>query len=349
MAQTANQRLFDMLVRHSVGLERLKAGLIKELLVLLEEVEVDLIRQLRELNPRSFRAVHLRQILADTRGRRIAAYTRLKELLIDELDELAKYEGTFLVEGFKRATPLAAVISLPSNETLIAAARTHMRGDLLGGWLKDASESSIRRVTRAVRIGIAEGESIPQILTRTGAESRRDIIEMTAIIRTSVSHVTTQAREEVYKANRKYIKQLMWRSVLDNRTTAICMSRDGETYPIDDGPRPPAHINCRSIMVPITRTWDELAPSARDALGDLPPAQRSALGGPVPTDMNYGEWIRTQPIAIQEDALGKTRAALFRSGRIELNAFIDPTGRFYTLDELRRKERFKALFEDLDL
>ena len=52
---------------------------------------------------------------------------------------------------------------------------------------------------------------------------------------------------------------------------------------------------------------------------------------------SYNEWLRAQPAAFQDEALGATRGRLFREGRLDIQKFTDPLGRPLTLAELARK------------
>jgi hypothetical protein len=51
--------------------------------------------------------------------------------------------------------------------------------------------------------------------------------------------------------------------------------------------------------------------------------------------MTYGEWLTEQPAKVQDDALGVTKARMFRAGEVELSDLVHPrTGRPVTLAEL---------------
>ena len=68
-----------------------------------------------------------------------------------------------------------------------------------------------------------------------------------------MTHAGALATQEIAK---KYgAKRVLWVSVLDARTSDICINLDGSIFAIDEGPRPPAHFNCRSIVVPLF--WDD--------------------------------------------------------------------------------------------
>lgn len=52
---------------------------------------------------------------------------------------------------------------------------------------------------------------------------------------------------------------------------------------------------------------------------------RAELGAPD-HDRSYADWLKTQPEAVQNAALGKARAEAWRAGRIEIDRFIAPPG-----------------------
>jgi len=86
-------------------------------------------------------------------------------------------------------------------------------------------------------------------------------------IRTSSSQFFNNARMSTFQDPdiRGYIVAYQYSAVLDSRTTFFCQQHHGEVIAADD-PRlvnitPPAHFNCRSILVPITRDEEALSPN----------------------------------------------------------------------------------------
>jgi hypothetical protein len=63
------------------------------------------------------------------------------------------------------------------------------------------------------------------------------------------------------------------------------------------------------------------------------------MDGPIDGGTNYYQWLKTQPSAFQDAALGKTRARLFRDGGLTAERFaalqLDRRFEPLTLDELR--------------
>jgi len=183
----------------------------------------------------------------------------------------------------------------------------------------------VRRVRGTVGNRFADG-----VLNATRHDAAR-------VVRTAVTHVTTQARQAAFEANSELIAFVRWLSVLDSRTSQICAGLDGQTWPVDRGPRPPAHPNCRSDVVVGLRPVENI-PGVD--FTKLPPATRASMGGEVPAVQKLGEWLRGQPIATQESILGKAKAALFRRGVVPIKRFVDvPTLRPLKLRELERIEK----------
>lgn len=143
-----------------------------------------------------------------------------------------------------------------------------------------------------------------------------------ALVRTIGTHVTTVTREASFAALGAPFVQ--WVSTLDLRTTAICIELDGDVYPIGVGPRPPAHPQCRSTIVP---WWSADAPEFG--------GKRASKDGPVPSTMNAKEWFLTLPFAEQAQLVGQTRAVAIRSGMLEWQQLFGSDLRLLRLSDLR--------------
>src|SRR5690606_23530986 len=112
----------------------------------------------------------------------------------------------------------------------------------------------------------------------------------------------------------------LWVSVLDSATTPLCRSQSnarrslgGEWSTGYRGPDPPAHFNCRSVLVPM-------------------------LSSEIPDILNYEEWLATLPVAEQIEILGPSRHKLWSAGRLTLDRFVNDFGKSYTLDQLRERD-----------
>jgi len=254
-------------------------------------------------------------------------YAQVSGSTRDELRGLTQDELTFDASALDRGAQAArinAAINVPTIEQAYAAVEARpFQGKLLRDWLAEVEEGAARRVRDAIRIGFVEGESVSAIKKRV-----RDILPISrrgaeAMVRTAINHTAQATRAQVFAANADIIAGEMWNAVLDQRTSAICRGRDGKVYALGKGPRPPGHINCRSYMTAVLN------------------------GFPPPARTDYGDWLKRQPVARQEEILGVTKARLFRDGGLSLDRFTDAKGREYTLDQLRA--RHPQAFEDAGL
>lgn len=91
--------------------------------------------------------------------------------------------------------------------------------------------------------------------------------------------------------------------------------------------------NCRSVTIPITRSWQELGIN----LAEAPPGTRASMTGQVPATQTYKQWLATAPASIQRNVLGRTRYEMWKEGAINIDSFWTKDGRRLTLSQLKRK------------
>ena len=156
------------------------------------------------------------------------------------------------------------------------------------------------------------------------------------IARTVQTAVSAEIRETTFDENDDVVKGYEWVSVLDTRTSDICKALDGVKYDLDDPKRrkPPAHPNCRSTITPVLKSWKELGLDF-DELEDS--TRRDMNGKAVSSELNYGEWLKTQPASVQDEALGKAKADLFRKNDLDMKDFVNRIGEPLTVEQVKEK------------
>jgi SPP1 gp7 family putative phage head morphogenesis protein len=381
---TANEILQDGALRHAIDVQRYTRGEARRILSLLEASDAELIRTLeRRLGalpvPVDFRSARLLSLRADIRRARTAVMARLQGTLTQDLQGFASVEATDAKQLLEFAVPIEYQFASVSLEQLRSVVTEQpFQGRNLGDWWRRLQTADQDRVMDQIQLGYSQGESVPNIMRRirgTRAAGYRDGVLGTTrrnaetVVRTAVNHVSNAARDAVWDANADVIDSLRWLSTLDGRTTLICMRRDGHLAPVGDKPlppdvvpltppgaRPPAHPNCRSVMVPFI--------SETALLGDRPfvrttqrrgarevdfrrmareqgrsvSAVRRDWGreniGTIPKTTNYEEFLRRQPAAFQDRVLGDTKGALFRRGGLKIDKFVDARGTEFTLEQL---------------
>ena len=339
---TTNEEIRDRAIAHQVYLLRYQAQIVRKVTEILQEVETDIKAQLAEINTES-RTQELEAQLTGIQALIEASWASVTRELATELPALAEYEASHQDAVLQESSPVRLDTILPAPETLIAAVESKpFEGKLLSEWIDRLQEDSFIRIRDAVRMGVVEGQTYDQITKRvvgTKALKYSDGVlainyrQAQALVATAVSHTTNEARQTFYVRNEDLIKGVQWISTLDARTTPVCQSRDGKIYPVDSGPRPPAHIRCRSTTAPVLKSWKELGLKERD----IPPGTRASMDGQVPEAETYQTWLKKKSPAFQDDVLGPTRGKLFREG-MALDRFVDQSGKEYTLKQLKSKD-----------
>lgn len=252
---TANENLLDQTVAHQVGLQRLSNATVRKIIALINRTEAELVEKMKRYDTdTSFTVRRLEKLLEALRNINEEAYATVRDELSAELKGLAAYEGVFQSTLLATTIPVQLDIVTPTAAQLYAAVNSRpFQGKLLKEWVADLETAAQVRLRGAIRMGFTEGETIDQMIRRvrgTKALQFKDgIMDITrrgaeALVRTAVNHTANTARNEVFNQNNNVIKGVQWVATLDGRTTVLCASRDGTIYPIDSGPRPPAHINC---------------------------------------------------------------------------------------------------------
>jgi SPP1 gp7 family putative phage head morphogenesis protein len=235
----------------------------------------------------------LNKILAETKAFVSDAYKKAGGSLKSKLGQVAENEAKWQ----KSLIPVSIVIiKLPPIGMLRdLPAKVPVQGAFVNDWMDNMGRKTAFEINRGIKMGVVSGEGIDAItrrLTGTKANNYKDGIVPTAkrhvqtIVRTSINELSAVAREETFKANEDVISGVMMVATLDDRTTEICQEQDGKVYPVDEGPRPPFHFNCRTTVVPVLKSWKELG----IALKDVPETTRASMDGQVPATMTYKEW-----------------------------------------------------------
>lgn len=337
---SSNWYLVNSAIRHQVLVQRRGGGLYNEVKPILVDLHDSIVARL-SASPTDYQTARLQVLLYDIDGMISAATTKIGGHMKPETVNMAAYEVEAYHRMLSTANPNVDFV-LPSIDQIASAAETVAAVTLVSGQtvktmtiddILAAFNSGLKKQVRSViNAGVIEGATTDQIVSRismiAGGKARRDI-QATAI--TVINAMADYSRQQVTAANTDLIAEERWVSTLDGRTSPICRSRDGNKYPADSGPRPPAHYRCRSVRVPVLNDSVNL-PNLDSG------ATRSAQDGPVSSQTTYNSWLKKQSAEFQDEVLGPTRGALFRRGGLNMDSFVDTTGRTYTLDELRNLE-----------
>jgi hypothetical protein len=353
-----NEALQDKAIDRAIDLQRYQRGIVLRLIAILNRTDARLTAQLSEalmqLERDSFTVERLDALLTSVRSLNAQAYAAVFAELEPQMRTLAEVESGYQAGLFKATLPSVVQLQFPvagvSIEQVYAAAVSRpFQGRLLAGWAANVEASRMVLIRNAVRQGYVEGRTTAEIIqTIRGSRALnyadglldRARRELATVVQTALSHTAQTARQAFYDANASVIKALKWTSTLDSRTSEGCIVRDGLLYdpethkPIDSkvpwlGGPGALHFNCRSVSTPVTKSWRELGID----MAEMPAGTRASMDGQVPADLSYGDWLKRQSAARQDEILGPVRGKLLRSGT-PLDKFSDDKGRWLTLPQL---------------
>ena len=344
---SANEEIFDREVGHQINVLGFSSSVVRKVIALLNRADPDLMEKVRRATERlpraQFTVERLDQLLTEVRTVNSQTYAEASRIIDAELSGLSGAEIDFQAGTLAATVPVQPVV-LSAEQVYAAAMARPFQGKLLREWMSELEEDKAALIRNAVRMGYIEGETTEQIVRRIrGTRSQKYAdgwLEITrrnaqAIVRTAVQHTSSFAAQRMYEENSDIIKALRYTSVLDARTTAICRARSGKVFPLGASrPAIPAHINCRSRYVPITKSFREMGLD----VDEFAPGTQASLDGQVPEELSYQDWLKKQSKDRQEEILGVAKAKLFRDGGLTLDRFVDRQGREYTLDELRQRD-----------
>ena len=211
------------------------------------------------------------------------------------------------------------------------------------------TKNKSREIQLAIGDGILLGETTPQITKRVGELAvGRPKHQVNALVRTLINHAASMARSAVANQNSELLSGEEWVATLDSRTTLICAGRDGRIYPVGKGPQTPAHWGCRSLRIPVLKPEFDVQDDKATR------AQKGEKKGQVSSKTKFDGWLRGQSAEFQDEYFsqfpdGAEKAALFRRGKLPIQAFRDETGRDFTLEQLRGLEPLAFDKANLDM
>lgn len=321
-----NQRLYEREVRHQVGLRRLSSATLRKINSLLIRLDDDLEERIRRLsldpNRKAASEAQIQRLLASWAAKRQEVVDALEAVVGSDMEVLGLYERDFNTAGLRSAAA-GVGFNVATDASVIAAVNSQpFQGRFLREWIEGLDATIAALVRDQLRIGYLEGEGIPALVKRIrGTRSRGyqdGILEVsrrsaTRIVRTAMTHTANAASQITYEAASESVQGVRYTAILDGRTSLVCAGLDGKVFPIDSGPRPPQHPNCRSTTAAVIK------------------------GAPSFSRETYQAWLKRQPRDVQDEVLGPSRAKLFREG-VAVERFTDRKGEAWDLDELKTRE-----------
>lgn len=273
--------VFDALVRHQLLVEGLKANRANRVDAMMRKINEDVRRvlglwaydELGSMNKTKLQLLvrTLREAMRTNLDPYVAEMVRWFEFYMKEEEETFTTiynefeevsEGGPILWPIIWGTPIAAngvrsLLFLQTNANVATVKVEQLANKAyVNNWTKS---ELLRAIVGTPSLNNKDGE-----LSKIAQATR-------AVSNTITQHIASQTNAHI--AERTF-SEYEWVSILDERTTSICRGRDGKRWRYGFGPLPPAHVNCRSDIMPVV------------------------AGQPVPPQ-TLGEWLRTQPARVR--------------------------------------------------
>lgn len=350
MLTAADLQIADSILAHQLDLFRLEAHTRAQALELLDRLGSELEARLRQSDLTAYSREATTRLLAQTTEVIDRYYTALQTHSEATLSGMAQVQSNVIKQAIDASLLVNLDASVPTTAYLNRLLSTTLiEGAQSGAWWAKQSADTAFKFSAAVRQGMAAGETNAAILTRiVGTKAAPGILDIAksnarTLIHASIQSVANAARRDTFQQNRDIIKGIRQVSTFDSHTTEICIAYNGCEWDLDYEPingtllpyngGVPRHWGCRSVEVPITKTFRELGLN----IPEVAPGQRASAQGPVAANMTMDAFLKRQGKAAVEEQLGVGRAEMWRSGKITLRQLVDLRGNPLTLKALQRK------------
>lgn len=160
-------------------------------------------------------------------------------------------------DGVKTVIDIASGVDLSFARNKAFAIAGVMRDDILN----DAKQVILNGIKRHDEIGtVKDLKDIFNKYIQQGVAVDGDLIKtsrLNTIVRTNVSEAVNEGRASMMTDPdvEGFVQFWQYTAIIDDRTTDYCDCMDQKIFRIEDLPmlKPPAHFNCRSFSVPITK------------------------------------------------------------------------------------------------
>lgn len=345
--QSVNERIHDLTILHAVQIERLKNAEQQKVATFVQD---DLLpAMIKKLDKRMARieergldigpatTARLRRMIVELQTMLEQWTTGFSKDLFDRIAKIAVFEGQWAIAVMSENVgqlPLTLETDVPAADQMaMLIDRRPVDGVLIQSMVGRLTETAKFNLDRAIRIGIAGGETNGQIAARVREATNFSRDSAMGLTRTAVQHAAQIGRDAMYEANADIIKGIQWVATLDTRTCKRCGPIDGKVYQLNQGPRPPLHINCRCTTVPVLKSWRQIGLK----VNDVPEATRASMNGQVPESLKFADWVKRLSPAEQDEVLGRSRGDLLRKGGLQVGDFVNRQNEVITLDDLRRR------------
>jgi hypothetical protein len=349
---TPTERLFDEILSDALDVLRLSAAERAKVVRRLKQMERKLIAKLAEEDIEKVTLANVKKVLRKT-AKIIKEHYALIQAELD-LPTLAAGIAEITSHSIQLVLgPVAEKLPIPRYYASVAS-NVLIEGAPSSEWWQAQEADTRFKFANQVRAGLVAQETNQQIINRiVGTSDQAGIMETArrnaaSLVQTSVQAVANDARRTTFEANDDVITAIQQVSTLDGHTTLICIAYSGKKWRLKDK-KPighnlpfkkgtPRHFNCRSVEIPVTKTFAELGIDVPEPKGTT----RASDIGQIDVNTDFNDFLKRRGVSYQDRVLGPGRADLWRAGKITLRDLVNGEGNPVSLERLREIARRKG-------
>lgn len=334
--QNVSDIMADAAISHSLLLQRVANGMVKEVANHYEEIIQDILNRLKFTDD----DITIRNLRSLIRELKAMVQTDAPTVLNQGLLQLGLEEATFAATMVNTAVGVDLITKIATPARIERIVNTSLiQGATISEWFKSLDESMQTDLERSIKLGVTQGETTKEIIERVANKLAINKNQAESITRTAVATISNQARDATWEENADIFRAWEDHATLDSRTRLEHAARDGALWDFvtkeglnEKGKTykftvKPDDWNCRCINLPVLKNAEILGIKST----------RSSVDGQVSSELSFTEWFKSKPKSFQEDYLGKGRFELYQSGKITFSQLISQKGRVLTVKELKEK------------
>ena len=251
-------------------------------------------------------------------------------------------------------------------------------GALIKDYWDEYKQNLVRRLSRQTRVSANSNASTDDLISaiRGRATGRQELVELASgrVVKRPGYHggVLGSSKNELSKLvdnaanttindtmtlthsdNADTLKGWQALTVLDNRTSLICISRTGAAWDLEGNPipgsaakepfpgPPPWHVRCRSRVTGLYDSWDNIyakfSGRKRGQLNKIDNDTRDKFDGEVASEIKTGDdFLRQKGDKWAREKLGATRFELWKAGKLSATDFLNEYGQVKAVRDLKR-------------
>ncbi|PIT48541.1 hypothetical protein [Snodgrassella alvi] len=314
---TSDQQIANNLITRQLDVIRVEIGLENEMLAQLEQLQWDIEAKLAGVDLTALTKTQLSELLKQVEEAIDNCYGAYANNMKQTVSDLGIDEASYLPSMLLAALGAEAVVKSLSDTQL-----AHQIDDVLLGGLTVNETFAAQKtqlfnaIKRQIRTSAIDG---------TAPDLAGVFKKATNWIKATVPTATSAIRNQIIYAFGRINKLVKaWRhvSVIDNRTTTMCLKRNGLLWNKDKQPIrheltfkiPPLHNRCRSILVLVIDLLTEF------------------------DGMTAEDWVNSRTLAQLQKQFGNGIGRMLKTGEIGVDDIVKNGGlQAMTLTELRQK------------